>query len=1234
MALNPAVSARVDAPFLALGEPLDAFVCEEEECGYISISRPVIAQHCNTKHEWQSKKDDRNHWMPVKAQTFFRTGGFQRYFTVLPAAAAAGPAILRAPAAVHDAEVAAILSEYEEGRVKRENEFKTADDSVARTDRTGWFNRNGWPEHLARRNLRHLSCASRAPDHSEQVLQQAARVVELAIEQSVAGLSTLAQETRRWLKSASREEIEQRPMARLQNPESQRRYAGYMKRFVCYCLRVVAVSDGDAGSRSSRQGGSIDSDADESDDEQQSGENNQDPMRDARELFPWHGNQRHLAQDLLRLVRSGYDEKAQIAKVIELLGSFIFQEAGDHPFSSALVHFLAVLGIDEETTRLRVAEDYPYMLAGVVYCTRVLAIEYLLPSARRESHGKPERKMFLQQRRRFLRDGSYSPMSTMISLLAYSKKIAMNTANSASTQWSRDMSILHLHGRPIVIKRFKAMVGGVLKQAEDMLWEQLMYISDGAERFSIPLERVQDDVTFTSRGYSFLSRPGNELGAGFEWMVRRLVRSQTGQKMRAGGRWHHRHVRRYLRKVDRFLELLLFLVHTTGGQPARGTEITTARYQNGFLQDRNIFVMDGQVVFVSRYHKTQSLWDKPRVIPRFLPWRVSQLFSIFLAYVHPLSEHLVSHVTGRSWSDYVWASRSGPWETERLTRVVARETAAWLGCRLTTLEYRHAAITLGREFVGAQFGHGFREQVGEEVIEEPEMELENGLDLQAGRTEKIGVQTYGVPVDIVQRLSIRSVQFFRQLSERWHSFLNLSSSREQQEGKCAKGHQKLHRFLPAEDNSSGEKRPYDVPEGETRVSKHQRTEAYNAMLAKPAHPQRYCEGLAASDAKLELAMQKALGQAQTSFRSAEQKLAMQAILQRETPLVVVLPTGGGKSLLFMVPACLPDPGVTIVVVPFRALLNDLSDRLEKAGIDYIEWRGGQVNPAAIVLVSADFAGRWNFLTYASLLDQKGLLRRVVIDECHLTYTASHYRARLAQLKNLRFLSCPIVLLTATQPPMLEHELAEAMLVRGAQYIRASTVRPNIRYLVHTVPASKMLMTAVQICQRQMSCLNGCKGVVYCKSRDQCEEMAQHLGCGFYHAGIGAEDRTNRVDRWVSDGGFIVATSALGTGVDYPGIVYVPHVGVPYGMIDFAQESGRAGRGGEAVDLVILADEEAGRAEDASQSLDELVMRAFVYSESCRRAIMSSPIVRFSELNHVIDKHATDYCPGQGTRLAS
>jgi hypothetical protein len=75
--------------------------------------------------------------------------------------------------------------------------------------------------------------------------------------------------------------------------------------------------------------------------------------------------------------------------------------------------------------------------------------------------------------------------------------------------------------------------------------------------------------------------------------------------------------------------------------------------------------------------------------------------------------------------------------------------------------------------------------VGEEDIKEPEMELKGGLDLQAGRIEKIGMQTYGVPIDIVQHLSTRSMDFFQPLSERWHLFLGVASTRRQEDAKTA-----------------------------------------------------------------------------------------------------------------------------------------------------------------------------------------------------------------------------------------------------------------------------------------------------------------------------------------------------------------------------------------------------------------------------------------------------------------
>lgn len=166
-------------------------------------------------------------------------------------------------------------------------------------------------------------------------------------------------------------------------------------------------------------------------------------------------------------------------------------------------------------------------------------------------------------------------------------------------------------------------------------------------------------------------------------------------------------VQKYLREVDRFPELLLFCIHITGGQPARGSEITTIRFRNGFLQDRNGFVIQGQMVIVTRYHKSQSQFDKPKVIPRFLPWKVGQLLAVYLIYVQPVQEYLSEQVRGFGFSDYVWSNEYGPWGTDRLTKIIIREPEKGFGVRLTTLDYRHVAISLGREMVGDQFVRGY-----------------------------------------------------------------------------------------------------------------------------------------------------------------------------------------------------------------------------------------------------------------------------------------------------------------------------------------------------------------------------------------------------------------------------------------------------------------------------------------------------------------------------------------------
>jgi hypothetical protein len=124
--------------------------------------------------------------------------------------------------------------------------------------------------------------------------------------------------------------------------------------------------------------------------------------------------------------------EAQLNVLLDILASFFFTSTGDKPFSSGLVHFLAVLGIDSDTNRLRTAKNYLYMLAGVVYCMRVLSVEHLLPSASRDEQTDKDQERFLQRREKYLANSSYSPISEALSLLAYGKSVALAAGNAGN----------------------------------------------------------------------------------------------------------------------------------------------------------------------------------------------------------------------------------------------------------------------------------------------------------------------------------------------------------------------------------------------------------------------------------------------------------------------------------------------------------------------------------------------------------------------------------------------------------------------------------------------------------------------------------------------------------------------------------------------------------------------------------------------------------------------------------
>lgn len=329
------------------------------------------------------------------------------------------------------------------------------------------------------------------------------------------------------------------------------------------------------------------------------------------------------------------------------------------------------------------------------------------------------------------------------------------------------------------------------------------------------------------------------------------------------------------------------------------------------------------------------------------------------------------------------------------------------------------------------------------------------------------------------------------------------------------------------------------------------------------------------------------------------------------PLVIVLPTSSGKSALFFSVAAMAHQQTVIVVVPFAALVDDIIERGQAAGLHCEEWinedSGHELQQ--LIVVSADRATRGPFLHYAQGLVLQGQLAHVFFDECHVAFTDTSYRERLRELWSLRYLDCPFTGLTATLMVDLEDVLKERLCIDNAQIFRRSTTRKTIRYQVWDSKSETPSDVAIRYVQ-QVDLRPGQRGVIYVRSYETGRMIQGELRCPFYRAR--AEEKGEILQQWICGaGGWMVATGALGTGINIEGVIHVVHVGRPYGLTSFVQQSGRGGRNGEVSESVIITRVEHSHgwkrsgimSEYSVERIDEEAMTKYIQSQGCRRQVL-------------------------------
>ena len=310
----------------------------------------------------------------------------------------------------------------------------------------------------------------------------------------------------------------------------------------------------------------------------------------------------------------------------------------------------------------------------------------------------------------------------------------------------------------------------------------------------------------------------------------------------------------------------------------------------------------------------------------------------------------------------------------------------------------------------------------------------------------------------------------------------------------------------------------------------------------------------------------------TAFRGAQEE-----IIRHVTDggnCLVLMPTGGGKSLCYQLPSLLRD-GCGIVVSPLIALMRDQVAALLEAGVNAAVLNSTLSFEEASEVERRLIAGDLDLLYVAperlltprclSLLAQANIAL-FAIDEAHCVSQWGHdFRPEYVGLSVLaeRFPNVPRIALTATADALTRKEIVERLQLTGAPQFVASFDRPNIRYEIVDKQNGPAQLKAF-IAERHA----GDAGIVYCLSRAKVEDMAASLSeAGIpalpYHAGLDASVRARNQDRFLNEDGIVmVATVAFGMGIDKPDVRFVAHLDLPKSIESYYQETGRAGRDGK------------------------------------------------------------------------
>ena len=379
-------------------------------------------------------------------------------------------------------------------------------------------------------------------------------------------------------------------------------------------------------------------------------------------------------------------------------------------------------------------------------------------------------------RRKWLLKNRPTPFARILQLRAWGRRIRNCTTSIGIIRWADDGNSLHCKNLYLEIPAFQRFLRDQLDSMAQVIQALCLLGKDQVHQLpSIDLARLEDNPAETKPGWSFLKEPKNELQQYTKWLLHRV----TGEKeldhrflkpydatrfpdpnnppQRA---WKADEVKEYLKRHQLFLMRFALLTQILSGQPARGTELFSLRFQNTLEGGpRNVYIEEGMVTFITTYSKGYHIKGDLNIINRFLPQELGLYFVQYLAFIRPFVQQIHQVVYNNLYNDsHIWVNGN----TAQLSTFFARQTLQNLGdsSRITVQSWRHLAIAISRQFL----------PTGEYFHNDKEQQSQRDLDGQAIHDSLTAAAEYARLTHEAPGQIRPFRERYRKISQLWHYF--------------------------------------------------------------------------------------------------------------------------------------------------------------------------------------------------------------------------------------------------------------------------------------------------------------------------------------------------------------------------------------------------------------------------------------------------------------------------------